>query len=376
MHPLKMIRPYPLKRVRLRSYERGIHFKAGEIVEVLGPGTHWLFDPKVEHRVDVLSTRDPWIDHEDLDLLVRAGVLGNEALVIDVRDRQRALVWIDGRFERLLRPGRYALWTSFREVRVEVVDCAALRFEHKELDVILDHPSSRGALERLLVAEGQVGLVYESGELTEELPPGRYAFWAHLATVSFHCVDLRESVIELSGQELMTADKVTLRINAIVSYRVAAVGSAVREVDDFRQALYREAQLALRAVIGSQSLDELLSRKDELSRQLAAQVVEKARSFGLNVTGLGIKDIILPGDMKELLNKVTEARKAAEAAVITRREETAAMRSQLNTAKLMEDNPTLMRLRELETLERVTSGARLTLVVGEKGVTERLLKVV
>ena len=162
----------------------------------------------------------------------------------------------------------------------------------------------------------------------------------------------------------------------VVAYKVAAVSKAVREFDDFRQALYREAQLAIRAIIGSESLDELLSKKDDLSRQLAAQVSEKARAIGLTVTGLGIKDIILPGEMKELLNKVTEAKKAAEASVITRREETSAIRSQLNTAKLMEDNPTLMRLRELETLERVTSGAQLSVVVGEKGIAEKLMKLV
>lgn len=367
---------YPFKTIRLRSFERGIHFKEGEIIEVLRPGKHWIFDPRLRHRVDVLSTRQPWIDHQDLDLLVRTGLAGDETEVLEVRDRQRALVWIEDRFARVLPPGPYALWTNFQNVRVEVVDCHGARFQHPELDVILDHPSSQATLERFVVPEGQVGLVYESGELVDELGAGRYAFWTHLKPVSFHCIDLRESILELSGQELMTADKVTLRLNAIVVYKVTDASKAIRAVDDFRQALYREAQLSLRATVGAESLDDLLSRKDDVSRQLSAQVSDKARAIGLQVIGLGIKDIILPGDMKELLNKVTEAKKAAEAAVITRREETAAMRSQLNTAKLMEDNPTLMRLRELETLERVTNGARLSVVVGEKGMAQNLLKLV
>jgi hypothetical protein len=80
-----------------------------------------------------------------------------------------------------------------------------------------------------------------------------------------------------------------------------------------------------------------------------------------------IRDIVLPGDMRELLNKVTEAKKAAEASLITRREETAAVRSQANTAKLLEGNPTLMRLRELEALERIADKAKLNVVLGEKG---------
>ena len=91
---------------------------------------------------------------------------------------------------------------------------------------------------------------------------------------------------------------------------------------------------------------------------------------------LGIKDLILPGEMKELLNKVTEARKAAEAAVITRREETSAVRSQLNSAKLMEGNPTLMRLRELELVEKVAENSTLNLVLGEQGLTDRIVNLI
>ena len=82
---------------------------------------------------------------------------------------------------------------------------------------------------------------------------------------------------------------------------------------------------------------------------------------------------ILPGDMKDLMNKVTEAKKAAEANLIVRREATAAMRSQANTAKVLEGNPTLMRLRELEVLERVATGGKLNVVLGEKGLAERVV---
>jgi regulator of protease activity HflC (stomatin/prohibitin superfamily) len=92
------------------------------------------------------------------------------------------------------------------------------------------------------------------------------------------------------------------------------------------------------------------------------------------VTGLGIRDVILPGEMKELMNKVTEARKAAEAALITRREETAAMRAQANTARLLETTPLLMRLRELEVLEKVAGKANLTVVLGESGLADRVVK--
>src|SRR5205807_1453058 len=95
----------------------------------------------------------------------------------------------------------------------------------------------------------------------------------------------------------------------------------------------------------------------------------------VKVVTVGIRDVILPGEMKDLLNKVTEAKKAAEANLIVRREETAAMRSQANTAKLLQDNPTLMRLRELEVLEKVAATAKLNIVLGDKGLTERIVNV-
>ena len=89
---------------------------------------------------------------------------------------------------------------------------------------------------------------------------------------------------------------------------------------------------------------------------------------------MGIRDVILPGDMKDLLNKVTEAKKAAEANLITRREETAAVRAQLNAARILESNPTLMPLRELEVLEKVTDKTNLNVILGDKGLADKVIK--
>jgi len=113
-----------------------------------------------------------------------------------------------------------------------------------------------------------------------------------------------------------------------------------------------------------------------VTEALDASLRQHVGAFGLELVSLGIRDIILPGEMKELLNQVTEARKAAEAAVITRREETAAMRSQANTAQLLADNPTLMRMKELEVIERVAANGDLTLVVGDSGLRDGVLKLV
>src|SRR5262249_11335123 len=207
------------------------------------------------------------------------------------------------------------------------------------------------------------------------LAPGAHGLWKGVAKARIQDVDLREQVVDVSGQEIMTADKVTLRLNAVVTYRVTDPLKAVTAVEDFRQALYRQAQLAPRAVVGTKELDALLADKDGVARELDGVVRGAVAAFGVEVVSLGIRDVILPGEMKELMNKVTEARKAAEANLIARREETAAMRSQANTAKLLQDNPTLMRLRELETLEKVAASAKLNVVLGDKGLTERVVNV-
>jgi regulator of protease activity HflC (stomatin/prohibitin superfamily) len=137
--------------------------------------------------------------------------------------------------------------------------------------------------------------------------------------------------------------------------------------------LYREAQFALRNVVSRRELEQFLSDKNEIASEAESMLNKRAESFGVNVLTFGIRDVILPGEMKELLNKVTEAKKAAEANLIVRREETAAMRSQANTAKLLENNPTLMRLRELEVLEKFAATGKLQVIIDEKKLTDRVV---
>src|SRR5262245_10782356 len=363
-----------LRRFKIREHERGLLFKDREFKAVLRPGRHYVWDPLWKARVDVVSVRDPWFVHEDVDVIAKAGALRGEARVVDLKDHERAVVWVDGRLEAVLKPGLYVLWTVFHDVRVEVVDARAVRFEHAGLEVIAQARGAAPLLETVTIETGHAGLFFKEGCHEATLPPGVHARWKGVAKARILDVDLREQVVDVAGQEIMTADKVTLRLNAVVTFKVADPVKAVTVVEDYRQALYREAQLALRAVVGTRELDVLLSDKDGVARELDGVGGGRVAAFGVEVVGLGIRDVILPGEMKDLMNKVTEAKKAAEAALITRREETAAMRSQANTAKILESNPTLMRLRELEVLEKVSEKANLTVVLGEKGLADRVVK--
>jgi regulator of protease activity HflC (stomatin/prohibitin superfamily) len=110
-------------------------------------------------------------------------------------------------------------------------------------------------------------------------------------------------------------------------------------------------QFAIRQAVATRTLDDILAARDTIDREVRAFVEGRVTVLGAEIGEIGVKDVILPGDIRELLNKVVEAERVAKANLIRRQEETAATRSLLNTAKLMENNPLLLRLKELEALE-------------------------
>jgi regulator of protease activity HflC (stomatin/prohibitin superfamily) len=363
-----------IRYIKIKPHDRGLLFRDGALKAVLQPGRHWYLDPLYKLRLERVSARDPWLRHKDLDLIVKSGKLGDDAIVVDLKDTERALVWIDGRFAAMLDSDLYVLWTSERKVRVETIDAWAMQLVHADLPAILGSRQAAALLEVLNVGPAHAGIWFRDGAYQATLGPGTYAFWKGVGKVALHDVDLKEQVLDISGQDIMTADKVTLRLNALVAYRITDALKSVMEVDGPGQALYRAAQLALREAVGTKELDTLLAEKETLARELSDALRPRAAELGMTIVSTGVRDVILPGDMKELMNKVTEAKKAAEAALITRREETAAMRMQANTAKILESSPTLMKLKELEVLEKVAGKANLTVVLGEEGLTNRVVK--
>ena len=362
-----------LKKVFIRGFEVGLQYRNGEFQQLLESGLHWIFDPFNKITVRVASLRAPWIIDEQLDLMVKSGKLVGRAEVIDLKDHQRALVWMDGRFSTILGPGLHAYWLGHREIKVEIIDLTNVRLQHSDLKNILRFADAARHLEVCVVNRECVGVLYIDGRYVDTLEPGQYAFWRQSADARLVEIDMREQQIDVTGQEIMTLDKVSLRMNALVTYVVSDPRRVVSATHDARIALYRDVQLALREVIGARELDSFLSDKNDITNELDTKVREKGKGIGFDIRSVGIKDIILPGDMKDLMNRVTEAKKAAEANLIARREETAAMRSQANTAKMLADNPTLMRMRELEILEKIASAVKLNIVVGEKGLTDRVV---
>jgi regulator of protease activity HflC (stomatin/prohibitin superfamily) len=182
--------------------------------------------------------------------------------------------------------------------------------------------------------------------------------------------------MEVAGQEILTRDKVSLRVNLTALWQVLDVVKARGALSNFVEFVYKELQFALREAVGTRTLDELLGDKGVLDRDIGAAVRAKVGEHGLAVHSVGVKDVILPGEMKTILNQVVEAEKVAQANLIKRREETAATRSLLNTARMMDENPTLLRLKELETLEKVTEKIdKLTVFGGLDGVLKDVVRI-
>jgi len=232
------------------------------------------------------------------------------------------------------------------------------------------------AVSTVEVPDTAVGLLIVDGALTKVLTPGLHVFWKFQRTVKVETVDRRVQNMEVSGQDILTKDKVSLRINLTALWQVEDVIKAREALQNFVEYIYKELQFAVREAIGGRTLDELLGAKGDLDREIQASARGKIEQHGIKLASVGIKDVILPGEMKEILNRVVEAEKVAQANLIKRREETAATRSLLNTARLMDENPTLLRLKELETLEKVTEKVdKLTVFGGLDGVLKDVVRI-
>ena len=204
-----------------------------------------------------------------------------------------------------------------------------------------------------VVEAHEAGLLFIDGKLTERLPAGRHAFWAVGRTVKIQKVDMRPTPLEVTAQEILTKDRVGIRVTLTAFTRVLDPEKAALAADDVSNTVYRLVQFAIREAVATRTLDEILAARDTIDREIRSFVAARAGDLGVEVGEIGIKDVILPGDVRELLNKVVEAERTAKANLIRRQEETAATRSLLNTARLMEDNPLLLRLKELEALEKL-----------------------
>lgn len=366
------------KRVVIGDAERGLVYRNRRFERVLAPGVYRIADPLNRVEVRTFPIAVPEYAGSDVDVLIaRLGArLGDTFVLADIGTGEVGLVLKNGKLEDVLAPGtRRLYWRGLVEVavqRVSLADGLALPRD------VFARLRQLGTLTRVAVAADvpaeSIGLLIVDGTLQRTLAPGAYGFWNFQKNVAVEVVDLRVQSVEVSGQELLTRDKVTLRVNMAASLRVVDAVAARTKVAKYGDAVYRELQYGLRKAVSAKTLDELLGDKASLDADIFAYVRGTVAGFGIEVLGVGVKDVILPGEMKDILNAVVQAEKQAQANVIRRREEANATRSLLNTARLVETSPTLMRLKELEALEKVTEKIdKLTVFGGLDGVLKQLV---
>lgn len=203
-------------------------------------------------------------------------------------------------------------------------------------------------LRRVHIHETEVGLLYRRGRYQRLLAPGGY--WLLGPGHSVARVDSRRRLTVVGSQEILTSDSVQLRCSAVVAYRVVDPPRALHEVESYEQELHVAVQLALRAVIGECTAEELLEQRLDRGGRLTELVADRAAALGLELFEVDLRDIMLPGDVKSAFTEVLRARAEGRAALERARGESAALRNLANAARLLDGNPALMNLRLLQAM--------------------------
>lgn len=366
------------KRVLVKENERIIALHKGELLGIYGPGiynlpnhqnslefvrcdlTNAVFVSVYEHA---LFDKLPDVAKQHLTVFRTAAaevvvIERDDAIFAVMRPNQKLIVWNDA-----------GPWS---ETRIDVSDSLAV---DPTLMRRVVQVRKAEALSMHLVNDGQVGLLSIDGKQIGELSAGMHGFWNVGKGVQVKVIDQKWQALDVTGQELLTRDRVTIRINIAAEYRVVDPVKAVNEVKDFTDALYRALQVVFRRTLGNLTLDQILESKVTINEEAAGKVRENMAAIGIEISNIELKDVILPGEMREILNQVVTAEKQAEANVIRRREETNATRSLLNTAKVMAENPVMLRLKELEALEAIAGKVeRITIHNGTGGLMNDIVK--
>lgn len=339
-----------MKRTRINTGRIGIVSKNGDYNRLITTGSHWL---TMRETVIIFDKSELFSVPNNIDEMLADDNFKQNTEVIEVADNEIALCYVGKNFSKVLRPGRYFYFKGFVEMKFVKIDLNNPESANLIEKSILKNSALSQYLFEFRINSSEEGLLFFDGKFARALTKGLYFFTKGITPVEVLKIDMRQIQLELSGQEMLTKDKAALRINFQANYKVIDAQRALLDSKDFEKQLYTLVQLGLREFVGTLTLDELLAAKERVSEFVLDYVRGKASSLGVEVLTAGIRDIVLPGEVKDIMNKVLVAQKSAEANTIARREETAATRSLLNTAKLMEDNAMLFKLKEMEYIEKI-----------------------
>jgi len=349
-----LVKEVNIMKIIINENERGYLFKYGKFIKMLNPGKHsclsWMGYTITKVSIDsslVVNTAGI-----DISVLTKDENFKNSITVINVPDNKIAVHYIDGRITDTLTSGEYAFWNILKKHTFDVIDISNPEVK-KEIDKNIFKYITEKLYTKIEVSEGEKAVVYFDSKFQRELSSGIYFFWNSKIKVTYELINVRIQQLDISGQEILTTDRVSLRINFVCSFKIIDAVKLISEIKDYKTQIYIFSQMVLREYVGRFKFDELLNQKDEIAGFILSKLKEKQGEYYVEFIDAGIKDIILPGEIRDIMNTVLIAEKKAQANVISRREEVASTRSLLNTAKLLDENETLYKLKEMEYLENI-----------------------
>lgn len=358
-----------MKRVKINEGKKGLVFNNGNFVKLLNAGTHWV-SPFAQ--VLVYEMAKSFVAPININILLQDEAFVNATTLVEVKENEIVLHYENNLFVSVLTTGRYVFWKGLVNYGFTTINLNELEVNAEFEKAILTRKEVANYIRTYVVEPNEKAVLYVNGQFSKILNAGTYYFWKNATTISVVRIDLRIAQMQIAGQEMLTKDKAALRVNFYLQYQVANIVKAIVETKDYNDQLYVLMQLALREFVGSLSLDELLSKKEEVGTFILEATATKAEALGIVIKACGIRDIILPGEMKDIMNQVLIAEKKAQANTIMRREETASTRSLLNTAKLMEENAMLFKLKEMEYVEKIAEKINSISVSGGSQIAEQL----
>lgn len=338
-----------IKKYKINENECGYLIRRGRFEKLLTVGTYYFLslsgcEVKIVPMTGAVNTCG--IPEE---ILMKNPEFASRVVKNVLPDTSIAIRFVNGAFREVVCKPETLFWNVFEKNEFQVIDITKPWMEETLPRMYMELMPAK-YYKKIVIKDGETGLLYFDNQFERQL--------------------------EISGQEILTADKVGVRLNVICTYRITDPRRLVMLVENVGTQLYTHAQLILREYVGRFRLDEILEQKEEISQYVLEEMKKKQEDYCVEIVSAGIKDIILPGEIREIMNTVLLAEKRAQANVITRREEVASTRSLLNTARLMDENQTLFKLKEMEYLERICDKVGTISLNGGKGVMEQLAELV
>ena len=338
-----------MKKLAINNQEIGLTIKNNEVKNIYTKGNYWILFNKNIEKFDI---------NEIIDSKFHSMILENETLkemvdFIEVLHNEVLIVYKNNQFHDSFYNKNIMIWKNSTQLKTMKFDLNSTdeikNLSKREIDIL----RKSGAIRIISVSPYFEGILFKDNKFDQVVKAGDLYFYNNETKISVVTYDMRPQTIEISGQEILTKDKAQLRINFMVNYQIIDLIKAYQANKDFEKMIYQAIQLGLREFIGNMNFDELMSDKNSVSDYIMQKYQNQFAEIGLKLKETGMKDIILPGEIREIMNRVLIDEKTAQANSIMRREETASTRSLLNTAKLMEENETLWKLKEMEYIEKI-----------------------